>query len=242
MEGEKNQYQGVSGGQDEEVKSRGLFDFMKKNEEKTEKEEKKEEELIVSSMENVHVTQLEKMDMDKKDQEKKEGLFAKLHRSDSSSSSSSDEEEVGPDGEKKKKKKGLKEKIQEKIGGEKKEEYKPSEEGHVVAEQAHITPTPPPPAYSDDTSIKVEKVDETVKLEEVSPHGEDKKGFLEKIKDKLPGQKKPTEEEHVTPPVPIGSEEVNSPDDKEKKGIFGKIMEKIKGPEQKDGEKTGESH
>lgn len=87
MEGEKNQYQGVSGGQDEEVKSRGLFDFMKKNEENTEKEEKKEEELT-QSMENVHVTQLEKMDMDKKDQEKKEGLFAKLHRSDSSSSSS----------------------------------------------------------------------------------------------------------------------------------------------------------
>ena len=93
MEGEKNQYQGVAGEQDQEVKSRGLFDFMKKNEEKTEKEEKKEEEGIVSGMENVHVTQVEKMDADKmepekKDQEKKEGLFAKLHRSDSSSSSS----------------------------------------------------------------------------------------------------------------------------------------------------------
>ncbi|KAF3340288.1 Dehydrin COR410 [Carex littledalei] len=251
---EKNQYQGVTGEQDKEVKSRGLFDFMKKNEEKTEKEEKKEEELLVSDMENVHVTQLEKMEMDKKDQEKKEGLSAKLHRSDSSSSSSSDEEEVGPDGEKKKKKKGLKEKIHEKIGGEKKEENKPSKEAHVASGQAHVfSPPAPPPGHLDDTSIKVEKVDDAVKLEEVSPHGEEKKGFLEKIKDKLPGQKKPTEEVHVTPPIPIGSEEVNSPDDKEKKGIFGKIMEKIKGPEHKDGEKikgpehkdgekTGESH
>jgi len=237
MEGEKNQYQGVTGEQDQEVKSRGLFDFMKKNEEKTEKEEEKEEELIVSGMDNVHVTEVEKMETEKKDPEKKEGLFAKLHHSDSSSSSSSDEEEVGPDGEKKKKKKGLKEKIHEKIGGEKKEEYKPSEEANVVS------PPAPPPAYSDDTSIEVEKVDETVKLEEVSPHSEEKKGFLGKIKDKLPGQKKPTEEEvhlsYVTPTV--GSEEVNSPDDKEKKGIFGKIMEKIKGPEQKDGLKTSES-
>lgn len=90
MEGEKNQYQGVAGEQEEEVKSRGLFDFMKKKEEnEAEKEEKKkEEEVIVSGMENVHVTEEEKMETEKKDQEKKEGLFAKLHRSDSSSSSS----------------------------------------------------------------------------------------------------------------------------------------------------------
>lgn len=82
MEGEKNQYQGEVAAQEEEVKSRGLFDFMKnKGEEK--KEEKKEEEVIVSGMENVHVTEVEKMET-----EKKEGLFAKLHRSDSSSSSS----------------------------------------------------------------------------------------------------------------------------------------------------------
>jgi len=253
MEGEKNQYQGVAGEQEEEVKSRGLFDFMKKKEkseteekkEKSETEEKKEEEVIVSGMENVHVTELEKMEIEKKDQEKKEGLFAKLHRSDSSSSSSSDEEEVGPDGEKKKKKKGLKE-VQEKIGGEKKEEYKPSEEKKktttVGAEKAPVfSPPARPPAYSDDTSIKVEKVDETVKLEEVSPHDEEKKGFMEKIKDKLPGHKKPTEEVHATMTT-VASEEVNSPDGKEKKGILGKIMEKIKGPEQKDGEKSVESH
>lgn len=249
MEGEKNQYQGETGEQDQEVKSRGLFDFMKKNEEKTEKEEKKEEEGIVSGMENVHVTQVEKMEAEKmetekKDPEKKEGLFAKLHRSDSSSSSSSDEEEVGPDGEKKKKKKGLKEKIKGKTGGEKKEEHKPSEKPHVVSEQKHMfSPPAPPPGYSDDTSIKVEKVDDTVKLEEVPPHSEEKKGFLEKMKDKLPGQKKPTEEVHGSYETPtVASEEINSPDDKEKKGIFGKIMEKIKGPEHKDGEKTSETH
>jgi hypothetical protein len=86
MEGEKNQYQGEVGAQEEEVKSRGLFDFMKKKHEK--EEEKCQEEVIVSGMENVHVTEVERMETEKKDEEKKEGLFAKLHRSDSSSSSS----------------------------------------------------------------------------------------------------------------------------------------------------------
>ena len=162
---------------------------------------------------------------------------------------------MGPDGEKKKKKKGLKEKIKEKTGGEKKEEHKqsekakeehkPSEKAHIVSEQKHnmFSPPAPPPGYSDDTSIKVEKVDDAVKLEEVPPHSEEKKGFLEKMKDKLPGQKKPVEEVHGSYETPtVASEEVNSPDDKEKKGIFGKIMEKIKGPEHKEGEKTSETH
>jgi hypothetical protein len=84
MEGEKNQYLGEVGAQEEDVKSRGLFGFMKK---KDEEEEKCQEEVIVSGMENVHVTEVEKM-ATKKEEEKKEGLFAKLHRSDSSSSSS----------------------------------------------------------------------------------------------------------------------------------------------------------
>ncbi|KAJ1703074.1 hypothetical protein LUZ63_002853 [Rhynchospora breviuscula] len=243
MEGEKNQYQGVGSEQQEEVKDRGLFDFMKKKEE-DKKEEKCEEEVIVSGMENVHVTEVEKMETEKKDHgEKKEGLFAKLHRSSSSSSSSSDEEEIGPDGEKRKKKKGLKDKIKEKLGGDKKEEHKPCEEEikttTVVAEEAVVTP-PPPPSYNQDTSVKVEKVDESIKLEEVHPHDEEKKGFLEKIKEKLPGQKKPTEEVPAT--TTVTCEETISPNSQEKKGIFGKLMDKIKGPEHKDGEKSGEVH
>jgi Dehydrin len=155
----------------------------------------------------------------------------------------SDEEEVGPDGEKKKKKKGLKEKIKEKIGGEKKEEHEPSKEEikttTVAAEEVAVTP-PPPATYNEDTSIKVEKVDDSVKLEDVSPHEEEKKGILEKIKEKLPGQKKPSEEVPAT--TTVACEEVNSSDGKEKKGILGKIMEKIKGPEHKEAEKSGENH
>ncbi|KAJ3680454.1 hypothetical protein LUZ60_016732 [Juncus effusus] len=256
MEGEKNQYLQ----QEEEVKSRGMFDFMKKKKEEKEEEKKEEceEDKVVAGMENVHVTEVEKLEEKKikeeekneeKNEEKKESLFAKLHRSDSSSSSSSDEEEIGPDGEKRKKKKGLKEKIKGKFGGDHKneEEIKTST---MVIDQEVVVPTPPstyssppatytsppaihtspPPSYApppppakyedDDTSIKVEKVDEVIKGE-VSPHEEEKKGFLEKIKDKLPGQKK----EETT----VVCEEASSPDGKEKKGILGKIMDKIPG-------------
>lgn len=87
MEGEKNQYQGVASEQQEEVKDRGLFDFLKKGEKE---KEKSEEETITAGLENVHVTEFEEMEVEeKKDhEENKEGLFAKLHRSDSSSSSS----------------------------------------------------------------------------------------------------------------------------------------------------------
>ncbi|MQK22184.1 hypothetical protein EI013_27860, partial [Escherichia coli] len=103
-------------------------------------------------------------------EKKKHSLLEKLHRSDSSSSSSSDEEEVGEDGEKrkrKKEKKGLKEKIQGKVDD--KEEKK-----------------------HEDTAVPVEKV-------EVDPAHPDqeKKGFLDKIKEKLPGHKK-TEEVPLT--------------------------------------------
>ncbi|WP_248793498.1 hypothetical protein, partial [Escherichia coli] len=95
-----------------------VFDFLRKKE-----EEKPQEEVIATELEKVHVSEPEvKIE---EEEEKKPSLLEKLHRSgSSSSSSSSDEEEVEEGGEKikKKKKKGLKEKIEEKISGEKEED------------------------------------------------------------------------------------------------------------------------
>lgn len=75
-----------------------------------------------------------------------------------------------------------------------------------------------------DTSVPIEKCDETVAPEE-------KKGFLEKIKDKLPGKK--SADDHVTAhhaPPPIADHgELHDDSAKEKKGIFEKIKEKIPG-------------
>lgn len=64
---------------------------------------------------------------------------------------------------------------------------------------------------------------------------EEKKGFIEKIKEKLPGGHKKEEEEHA-----------DEGEHKEKKGIFEKIKEKIPGyhsksDEEKEKEKVKES-
>ncbi|XWS14397.1 hypothetical protein CRYUN_Cryun35bG0005800 [Craigia yunnanensis] len=194
-----------------ETKDRGLFDFLGK------KEEKSQEEVVATEFESKV-----KIEETKVEGEKKHTLLEKLHRSDSSSSSSSDEEE-GEEGEKKKKKekkKGLKEKIDEKLGGEKKEEIK-----------------------HEDTTVPVEKCDEVV-----HPESAEKKGFLEKIKEKLPGQQKKAEE--VPPPPPPAecfAAEPHEAETKEKKGILEKIKEKLPGyhsktEEEKEKEKQSASH
>ncbi|PQP95867.1 phosphoprotein ECPP44 [Prunus yedoensis var. nudiflora] len=84
----------------------------------------------------------------------------------------------------------------------------------------------------EDTAVPVEKIYEEPTHEEKKE--EEKKGFLEKIKEKLPGQQKKTEEspasyddqhshdQHAEPAV-VGGEP------KEKKGILEKIKEKIPG-------------
>ncbi|KAK9063963.1 hypothetical protein SSX86_017835 [Deinandra increscens subsp. villosa] len=196
----------------EEQSDRGLFDFMGKKD-----EEKKCEDAVISSEfeEKVQVSEPEP-----KAEEKKESLLDKLHRSDSSSSSSSDEE--CEDGEKKKKKKKpLKETIKEKIEDfkEKKEEKK--------AEKSEA-----------DTCVPIEKYEEVVvPTPEVvhptpTPAPEEKKGFMEKIKEKLPGGHKKAEEEHVAappPPPPAAAVYEEEGEPKEKKGIFEKIKEKIPG-------------
>nr|AEB77936.1 dehydrin [Salvia officinalis] len=197
-----------------ESTDRGLFGFGKKKE-----EEKCEETTIASEFEKkVQVCEPEEkrehhapvtvpapVPLPVKEEEKHESLIGKLSRSDSSSSSSSEEEVEGENGEKikRKKKKGLKEKI---LGDKKEEEKK-----------------------CVDTSAPVEKYDDVV----TAPEQEEKKGFLDKIKDKLPGGKK-TEEVAAPPPPPAPVAVDHGPitpeaEGKEKKGFLDKIKEKLPG-------------
>ena len=118
----------------------------------------------------------------------------------------------------------MKEKLGEKISGEKKEEK-----------------------HEEDTSVPVEKCDEAVQ------HPDEKKGFLEKIKEKLPGQKK-TEEVPPPPPAaesppcpPPAEAQSHEGEAKEKKGILEKIKEKLPGyhsksEEEKEKEKESGTH
>lgn len=232
-----------------ETQDRGLFDLMGKKE-----EAKPQEEVIATEFEKVKVSEPEHHVVAEegkhKDEEKKPSLLEKLRRSDSSSSSvstqlftwksyfnmchpfelilmivQSDEEEDEEKKKKKKEKKGLKEKVQEKISGEKDHEH-------------------------EDTSVPVEKYEEAE-----AGHPEEKKGFLDKIKDKLPGQHKKAEEVEVPPPPPPAAAEHGtateaSPHDaeaKEKKGFLDKIKEKLPGyhpktDEDKEKEKESATH
>jgi hypothetical protein len=83
-----------------------------------------------------------------------------------------------------------------------------------------------------DTSVPVEKVE----VVEGTTGTEEKKGFLDKIKDKLPGGHKKTEDVTTPPPVvtaPIHTEATTTTTptghDGEKKGILEKIKEKLPG-------------
>ncbi|KAK0576876.1 hypothetical protein LWI29_024725 [Acer saccharum] len=202
-----------------EYTDRGLFDFMKKKEEKPQDQDlinttaaEFDHKVQVSEQHKPPHVEEPKIEEPKvEEEEKKPGLFEKLHRSGSSSSSSSSDEEGGEGEEKKKKrkeKKGLKDKLKEKVSGEKKQEM--------------------------DTSVPVEVIHQ----EPVPSTPEEKKGFMEKIKEKLPGQSKKAEEvsttspppppppaEHATPVTAVHEGEAA----KEKKGIFEKIKEKLPG-------------
>jgi len=191
-----------------ETTDRGLFDFtaVKQKEEcceeiKTTHHVEEQDEVIGAEFEKLHVSGAEPKVEEHKDQEEKKGsLLEKFHRSDSASSSSSSDEEEGKEKKDKKKKKGLKEK------------------------------------HEEDTSVPIEKCEE-----EAVAQPEEKKGFLDKIKEKLPGQHKKTEEAAVTPtpPTPVviecyaaeessqAAHEADQP--KEKKGFLEKIKEKIPG-------------
>ncbi|XP_071922942.1 dehydrin COR47-like [Coffea arabica] len=188
-----------------EATDRGLFNLGKKEEVK-----KCDQGQAISAEfdEKVRVSE-----PDKEEGKKHGGLLEKLHRSGSSSSSSS-EEEVEEGGEKKKKKKekkGLKDKIKEKISGDKKDEEKVEkcEEG---------------------TSIPVEKYAEPAHAD-AAHEPEEKKGFLDKIKEKLPGggQKKTEEVAAAAPPPPPAECTATEGEAKDKKGFLDKIKEKLPG-------------
>ena len=213
-----------------EVKDRGLFDSLlgKKKE-----EEKKQEEALTTGMEKVSVAEPEVKKEEHEAGQRKESLLSKLHRSSSSSSSSSDEEEevIDENGQVvKRKKKGLKEKIKEKLPG-----HKYQEGGHKTAAPA---PAPAPVVTHGghhDTAVAVEKIEGDVKTQLPPAPEEEKKGLLDKTKEKLSGGYKKPEECAAAPAAPAApapapaTEEVSSPDAKEKKGILGKIMEKLPG-------------
>lgn len=241
MEDERStqSYQGGEAAEQVEVTDRGLLGNLL-GKKKAEEDKEKEEELV-TGMEKVSVEEPEVKKEEHEDGEKKETLFSKLHRSSSSSSSSSDEEEeevIDDNGEviKRKKKKGLKEKLQGKLPG------------HKDTEGEHVTGLPAPAAPASvqthgghhDTDVVVEKIDGDVKTEAApAVPEEEKKGFLEKIKEKLPGGHKKPEDAAPVPvthaaPAPVhapapAAEEVSSPDAKEKKGLLGKIMDKLPG-------------
>lgn len=68
---------------------------------------------------------------------------------------------------------------------------------------------------------------------------DEKKGFLEKIKEKLPGQHKKAEEVNPAPPPDQCAADGNSPgggEAKDKKGILDKIKEKLPGYNKNDGD------
>ncbi|KAL5984111.1 hypothetical protein ACLOJK_018213 [Asimina triloba] len=138
-------------------------------------------------------------------------LFEKLQqRSDTFSSPSSDEEVEGQGGEKKKKKK----------------------KGLKEILKEKIS------AEDEDNSITIEKVEVTV--EDAASDHEEKKGFLEKIKAKLPGSHSKKAEDGSTAAADHSGEAEG-----EKKGLFEKIKEKLpgyhkNGGEEKDKEKEME--
>ncbi|KAK8512598.1 hypothetical protein V6N13_082864 [Hibiscus sabdariffa] len=187
-----------------ESKDRGMFDFLGKKEEE---QPKPQQEAIATEFENFKIEE-SKAEDGYREGEKKNSLLEKLHRSHSSSSSSSDEEE-GESGEKKKKKKnkdkkGLKEKIEEKIGGDKKaddtavpvekSDEQPEKKGLIDKIKEKLpgvsAPSPPPtPAAVAADKVAVEHHEEESK---------EKKGFLEKIKEKMPGYHSKTEDEKET--------------------------------------------
>uniref|UniRef100_A0A1J3GQJ8 Dehydrin ERD10 n=1 Tax=Noccaea caerulescens TaxID=107243 RepID=A0A1J3GQJ8_NOCCA len=222
-----------------EVKSRGMFDFLKKKEEvkpqetttttttplESEFEQKtqiSEPEPFVAKHEveeekEQKPTLLEKLHQKHEaEEENKPGLLEKLHGSNSSSSS----EEEGEDGEKRKKNKERKKIIEE----DKKTEEKMQEDRKGLMEQ--IKEKFPHGSKTEGGEVIVTTAP-PVTAEPELEHPAEKKGVGEKIKEKLPGHSKKPEDSPIvntTAAVPVPEEETA-----EKKGFLEKIKEKLPG-------------
>ncbi|XP_051123803.1 phosphoprotein ECPP44-like [Andrographis paniculata] len=79
----------------------------------------------------------------------------------------------------------------------------------------------------EDTSIPIQKSDDVPATVETG----EKKGFLDKIKEKLPGGKKTEEAASPPPPPPTAEENATNPEttEGEKKGFLEKIKDKLPG-------------
>ncbi|KAL9238111.1 hypothetical protein vseg_012582 [Gypsophila vaccaria] len=195
-----------------ETSDRGLFDFVKKEGDKEElkptSEVVQEEKFASDFDDKVRVSDEVVVD----EEEAKHGsLLEKFHQADadSSSASSSDEED---DEEKKKKKREKKERkgLKEKLFGQKDEEY---------------TSAPIEKPQVQEVVIEKPQVQEVVHSEPSNPEDVEKKGFLDKIKDKLPGHKKADDQPEVVAETVV----VQEVEVEEKKGLMDRIKDKIPG-------------
>ncbi|KAL0334529.1 UNVERIFIED_CONTAM: hypothetical protein Sradi_4664800 [Sesamum radiatum] len=175
-----------------EAKDRGCFDFMRK------KEDKAQEDLVMTDMNAA------KQSTD----EEKHTLMDELQRTHTHSSSSS-EEEVEEGGErKKKKKKGLKEAIKEKLSGDKEGEENEHKDTCVPMEKCNEENAEA--AFPGEKKGFLEKIKENslasttrmkrmfkfyLHLTTADSNSKEKKGIMDKIKEKLPGHHKNDENE-----------------------------------------------
>ncbi|KAL2895595.1 Dehydrin COR47 [Bienertia sinuspersici] len=185
-----------------ETTDRGLFDFMKKKEDET--KPSSDYDNISSGVEKVHVSEPEC----KKEESDEEG---------------DDEEKKKRRKEKKEKKAGLKEKIEDKLGGG---HHKEEHDTNVPIEKVHIEPS-----YTEHAPVHHHHEQEEKK----------EGGFIDKIKDKLPGQHA-DEEAKVEAPVVSHHEPPCAEEEKEKKGFLDKIKEKIPGFHSKNGGEEKKDH
>ncbi|KAF2310180.1 hypothetical protein GH714_007087 [Hevea brasiliensis] len=122
----------------------------------------------------------------------------------------------------------------------KKEEEKPQEEVIVTEFEEKVQVSDPEPKEEENKHGLLEKLHRSdsstssvsINFDHIR-RSRGKKGFLEKIKEKLPGQQKKAEEETLPAPPPAENAHAEAAshegDAKEKKGILEKIKEKIPG-------------
>jgi len=193
-----------------EKEDRGLFDkFLGKKKE----EENKYQETPVSSD---YEQKVDVSEPEPKSEEQPETLFQKMHVSHSGDRLSEDETLTEQ----------LQEKIEERKEKKEEEEAKHEDDNCVPIEKyEEEVAALPPPSYTD---AGVHTPTDVVHHD--TPVVEEKKGFMEKLKEKLPhSHKKPVEEQVATPPPTVVAAHEAEVEQPEKKGIMDKIKDKIPG-------------